>query len=298
MLREKNSEGRASTTNVILTSLISGGLAGTICDVTFFPLDTLKTRLQSQHGFVKSGGFKRLYQGLVPVMIGSAPSGKFSIKPIFRNSAIYFVLISVLITASIFFITYEGMKEVFEPRVPEQYHSLIHMTAAALGEMVACLIRVPVEVIKQRKQALLHDEHRLALRTLYRGYGSTVLRDLPFGLVQMPLWEYFKLCWKRHVERECTPIEGAISGSLSVAISAAMTTPLDVAKTRIMLSNTSADKEEVKISIMLKEVYRECGVRGLFAGFLPRVGGFSISGFVFFGIYEKIREICIAVLPP
>ncbi|XP_043266078.1 S-adenosylmethionine mitochondrial carrier protein-like isoform X2 [Colletes gigas] len=274
MLREKNSEGRASTTNVILTSLISGGLAGTICDVTFFPLDTLKTRLQSQHGFVKSGGFKRLYQGLVPVMIGSAPS------------------------ASIFFITYEGMKEVFEPRVPEQYHSLIHMTAAALGEMVACLIRVPVEVIKQRKQALLHDEHRLALRTLYRGYGSTVLRDLPFGLVQMPLWEYFKLCWKRHVERECTPIEGAISGSLSVAISAAMTTPLDVAKTRIMLSNTSADKEEVKISIMLKEVYRECGVRGLFAGFLPRVGGFSISGFVFFGIYEKIREICIAVLPP
>ena len=48
----------------------------------------------------------------------------------------------------------------------------------------------------------------------------------------------------------------------SVAISAAITTPLDVAKTRIMLSSTSAEKEEVKISIMLKEVYRDHGFKG------------------------------------
>jgi len=47
-----------------------------------------------------------------------------------------------------------------------------------------------------------------------------------------------------------------------VAISAAITTPLDVAKTRIMLSSTSAEKEEVKISTMLKEVYRDHGVKG------------------------------------
>jgi len=49
---------------------------------------------------------------------------------------------------------------------------------------------------------------------------------------------------------------------LSVAISAAITTPLDVAKTRIMLSSTSAEKEEVKISIMLKDVYRDHGFKG------------------------------------
>jgi len=29
-----------------------------------------------------------------------------------------------------------------------------------------------------------------------------------------------------------------------------------------MLSNTSAEKEEVKISVMLKEVYRNNGVKG------------------------------------
>ncbi|XP_076301054.1 mitochondrial S-adenosylmethionine carrier protein isoform X2 [Lasioglossum baleicum] len=197
---------------------------------------------------------------------------------------------------AVFFVAYDGLKEIFQPHIPQQYHSLVHMIAAALGETGACLIRVPVEVVKQRRQALLGDVHRLPLRTLYRGYGSTVLRDLPFGLIQMPLWEYFKLYWKKQKECDCTPVEAAICGSLSVGISAAITTPLDVAKTRIMLSNTSAEKEEVKISIMLREVYRECGVRGLFAGFLPRVGGFTISGFVFFGIYEKIREICATSL--
>jgi hypothetical protein len=29
-----------------MNSLISGGVAGLVCDVTLFPLDTIKTRLQ------------------------------------------------------------------------------------------------------------------------------------------------------------------------------------------------------------------------------------------------------------
>lgn len=191
--------------------------------------------------------------------------------------------------------------------------------------------------------------HRLRLRTLYRGYGSTVLRDLPFGIIQMPLWEYFKLYWTRKVQRRCSPLEGAACGSASgnnsctrwnnvswnnedhylyifdifyflVAISAAITTPLDVAKTRIMLSSTSAEKEETKIWTMLKEVYRDHGVKGwglytfcisqfksipifqrynvfrLFAGFFPRVTGFTIGGFIFFGVYEQSKEFCISYL--
>lgn len=53
----------------------SGALAGFVCDMMLYPLDTLKTRLQSQHGFFQSGGFKQLYKGIGPVVLGSAPSG-------------------------------------------------------------------------------------------------------------------------------------------------------------------------------------------------------------------------------
>lgn len=45
-------------------------------DMILFPLDTVKTRLQSQGGFWKSGGFTGIYRGVIPAFIGSAPNGK------------------------------------------------------------------------------------------------------------------------------------------------------------------------------------------------------------------------------
>ena len=53
----------------------AGAAAGLIVDVALFPLDTLKTRLQSQYGFWKSGGFKGVYKGIGPTAVGSAPCG-------------------------------------------------------------------------------------------------------------------------------------------------------------------------------------------------------------------------------
>ena len=53
----------------------SGGVAGLTVDVTLFPLDTIKTRLQSRRGFWASGGFKRIYAGIGPAAVSSAPSG-------------------------------------------------------------------------------------------------------------------------------------------------------------------------------------------------------------------------------
>jgi len=40
-----------------------------------FPLDTLKTRLQSSQGLHASGSFRSLYSGIPAVLIGSAPGG-------------------------------------------------------------------------------------------------------------------------------------------------------------------------------------------------------------------------------
>ena len=38
--------------NLFLISLVSGGAAGTATDLAFFPIDTLKTRLQAKGGFL------------------------------------------------------------------------------------------------------------------------------------------------------------------------------------------------------------------------------------------------------
>lgn len=56
-----------------LTSLVAGGLAGTCVDVALYPIDTIKTRLQSPQGFAAAGGFRGVYRGLGAAATGSAP---------------------------------------------------------------------------------------------------------------------------------------------------------------------------------------------------------------------------------
>ena len=73
--------------SAFLVSLISGAAAGTSTDIVFFPIDTIKTRLQAKGGFFKNGGYHNIYKGVGSAIIASAPG------------------------ASLFFITYDSMKE-------------------------------------------------------------------------------------------------------------------------------------------------------------------------------------------
>lgn len=63
---------------IISSNTQAGGIAGTTVDVVLFPLDTLKTRLQSSAGFWAAGGFQRLYAGIIPAAAASAPAGQYA----------------------------------------------------------------------------------------------------------------------------------------------------------------------------------------------------------------------------
>jgi solute carrier family 25 S-adenosylmethionine transporter 26 len=118
------------------TALLSGGVAGTVADVTLYPLDTLKTRLQAPEGFIKAGGFKGTYKGLGAAAAGSAPGAAF------------------------FFAVYEMIKaNLSSSNAPP---ALVHMLAASFGETVACSVRVPTEVIKQRMQTSMMGYNTVA----------------------------------------------------------------------------------------------------------------------------------------
>lgn len=59
-----------------LLCIQAGGCAGMCVDLTLFPLDTIKTRLQSQQGFYKAGGFRGIYAGVPSAAVGSFPNGE------------------------------------------------------------------------------------------------------------------------------------------------------------------------------------------------------------------------------
>lgn len=53
--------------------LLSGAMAGLSVDCVLFPLDTIKTRMQSKSGLKASGGFGKLFAGIASAAAGSGP---------------------------------------------------------------------------------------------------------------------------------------------------------------------------------------------------------------------------------
>jgi solute carrier family 25 S-adenosylmethionine transporter 26 len=83
--------------------------------------------------------------------------------------------------------------------------------------------------------------------------------------------------------------DAALCGSLAGAIGSALTTPLDVAKTRIMLTRTSQlEGGYSRTWETMTRVYREEGPFALFKGIGPRVLWISLGGAVFLGTYDGV----------
>nr|CDS28877.2 S adenosylmethionine mitochondrial carrier [Hymenolepis microstoma] len=236
-----------------IAPLLSGATAGLCVDLALYPLDTIKTRLQSMAHSVKPTGGFHLFAGLPAVLFGSAPS------------------------AALFFCAYEMTKNrTSSENFPRWFPPMI---AACVGEICACVIRVPCETIKQRAQAHPHlgivGIFSNALRSeglagLYRGYLSTIFRELPFSLIQYPIWEALKFSMQRYNQlRNCGVGDGELSkgqfalcGALAGAFAGACTTPLDVIKTRIMLADRQSAYSTSNVFTVMRLIYVESGIRG------------------------------------
>ncbi|KAF1982913.1 mitochondrial carrier [Aulographum hederae CBS 113979] len=253
--------------------LIAGAIAAFTVDLLVYPLDTLKTRLQSPDyvrrytdgakGTVnRATMFRGLYQGVGSVIIATLPS------------------------SGAFFTTYESVKSTLTPpqnpsSSSKVLHSipqpLIHSTASATAELVSCAILTPAEVIKQNAQMVSSSSSTSSSPTsrlsqnatvitlskfrsnplaLWRGYGALASRNLPFTALQFPMFERLKEGIKNW-RREKGILTGgvaesamitAISAGSAGSVAAVITTPVDVIKTRIMLaaSREAGDDAERK----------------------------------------------------
>ncbi|PSN73085.1 mitochondrial carrier protein [Corynespora cassiicola Philippines] len=237
----------SSNTNTDI--LIAGAIAAFSVDLLVYPLDTLKTRFQSPdyarlytHAATQKPNpalFRGLYQGVGSVIIATLPS------------------------SGAFFTTYERTKSLFthlNPTTTSHPHGLIptpvlHAGASSIAELVSCAILTPAEVIKQNAQMVTAGSSTNAtVQTLakfrsnpfalWRGYTALAGRNLPFTALQFPMFERLKEGIREYRAREGlskgTILESgvitAVSAGTAGTISAVVTTPVDVVKTRIMLA--------------------------------------------------------------
>ncbi|KAH7114384.1 mitochondrial carrier protein-like protein [Dendryphion nanum] len=235
--------------NTTTDILLAGAVAAFSVDLLVYPLDTLKTRFQSpdyNRFYVNPATqkpnpalFRGLYQGVGSVIIATLPS------------------------SGAFFTTYERTKALLNRVNPHTTNRpdglvpapIIHATASSLAELVSCAILTPAEVIKQNAQMVSSTSSTNATLVtlakfksnplaLWRGYTALAGRNLPFTALQFPMFERLKEAIKANRDRKGltngTILESgaitAFSAGSAGAVAAVITTPVDVIKTRIMLS--------------------------------------------------------------
>lgn len=156
------------------------------------------------------------------------------------------------------------------------------------------------------------------VRGLYNGALPLLLRDLPFNTIEFAIYENFKITMKRlkaaamnkgltsskNVERDQTnsqivPIDwhsikltnsetGSI-GALAGLFTAAITTPMDVLKTRLMVQATGARYANIADAAI--SIVREEGVQSLFQGLTPRLLWIAFGGSIFFTALEGMEAL-------
>ncbi|EFZ00784.2 mitochondrial carrier protein [Metarhizium robertsii] len=281
----------------------AGAVAAFTVDVLVYPLDTLKTRYQSQDYLSAYGTSSRkalaprgLYQGIGSVVLATLPA------------------------AGLFFSTYEKAKAVIG-NLP-LHQSLVHASASATAELASCLVLAPAEVIKQNAQILREDRTKSrtstslqawrqlaagdAPRRLFTGYTALVARNLPFTALQFPIFEHLRSwAWERRRQRgsqergvlEMGLVAGASAGGAG-AVAAWVTTPSDVVKTRMMLtaarpgcrSGEGGGKNgRVASWTVTRQIYNERGLVGFFRGALFRSGWTALGSSLYLGTYDGAK---------
>ncbi|XP_048882022.1 probable mitochondrial glutathione transporter SLC25A40 [Brienomyrus brachyistius] len=213
---------------------------------------------------IRREGVKSLWSGLPPTLVMAVPA------------------------TVIYFTCYDQLCAVLRKRMGS-YSGEAPLLAGAVARVGSVTVISPLELIrtKMQSQKLSYRELSTCIRSsvqndgwcsLWRGWGPTMLRDVPFSAMYWYNYELGK-SWLCHQYscREPTFTMTFTAGAASGAIASIATLPFDVVKTRRQVElgelealSLSTKSSSTTYSIM-KRVVAENGVRGLFAGCLPRV---------------------------
>ncbi|XP_029283196.1 mitoferrin-2-like [Cottoperca gobio] len=223
------------------THMLAGSVAGIMEHCVMYPIDCVKTRMQSLHPepgaryrnvmdglrqIVRTEGVWRPIRGVNVLAVGAGPA-----------HALYFAC-------------YEKIKLSLGDAIHPGANS--HFANGAAGCMATVLhdaIMNPAEVVKQRMQ-MFNSPYRGVLdcvgsllrhdgpAAFYRSYTTQLTMNVPFQALHFMTYEYLQELLNPH--RQYNPSSHVVSGALAGALAAAVTTPLDVCKTLLNTQEAQA----------------------------------------------------------
>ncbi|XP_038568315.1 mitoferrin-2-like [Micropterus salmoides] len=263
------------------THMLAGSVAGIMEHCLMYPIDCVKTRMQSLHPepgaryrnvmdalrqIVRTEGVWRPIRGVNVLAVGAGPA-----------HALYFAC-------------YEKIKFSLSDAIHPGANS--HFANGVAGCMATVLhdaIMNPAEVVKQRMQmfnspyrgvldcmgSLLRHEGPAAF---YRSYTTQLTMNVPFQAFHFMTYEYLQELLNPH--RQYNPSSHVVSGALAGALAASVTTPLDVCKT---LLNT---QEAQAIHVIQAEAATAAGAVGAATASAPVSRHISGLGEAFRTVYR------------
>ncbi|KAI3444451.1 hypothetical protein Pfo_001116 [Paulownia fortunei] len=195
----------------------------------------------------------------------------------------------------------------------------VPLVAGSLARSMACITCYPIELAKTRMQAFKHSQDGVkppgvwktligvvspvkrannhqtfqSYRILWTGLGAQLARDVPFSAV---CWSSLEPLRRRILSRigdeaSISSVLGAnfCAGFVAGSLAAATTCPLDVARTRRQIEKDPTRALTMTTRQTLIEIWRDGGIKGLFAGAVPRVARAGPSVGIVVSFYEVVK---------
>lgn len=289
--------------------MIAGAAAALVAVAAMHPLDTLKTVAQSTSTSVASPG---------AVQLGSGPAGMIAAArmcvsrggPLALYGGVGASVSGQVPAGAIKLAVYETASQWARKRWPDGNQSTIELVSAAVAFVACSVVLIPSEVLKQRMQAgqfptigacIAGIWKQDKLRGFYTGYGATLMRDIPYSMLEFGLFAQFKRLLRTAVQRpRLTAKEEWAMGGLAGGFTGLLTTPLDLAKTRLMTQHLTTSTQAAAttatyrgIGDVFTKVIQTDGAQGLFRGAPARVTWLIPFTAIYFGVHGMSKRILL-----
>ncbi|KAJ3601481.1 hypothetical protein NHX12_032449 [Muraenolepis orangiensis] len=290
--------------------MLASGTGALLTSVFVTPLDVVKIRLQSQQTPLSTGKCFLYCNGLMDHVYvcrnGSSCTSLYRTQTHFSGTLDAFVkitrhegvrslwsglpptLVMAVPATVIYFTCYDHLRDSLRYSLG-LHGSHIPLIAGGLARLGAVTVISPLELVRTKMQSrkLTYAELTVCIRSavaqsgwlsLWKGWGPTVLRDVPFSALYWFNYELVKArLHEQHIVSQTDFSISFTSGAISGAVAAVLTLPFDVVKTRRQIQLGEMETLGVPLKRtsstwhILKDIWAESGHRGLFVGFLPRV---------------------------
>lgn len=309
MIREDDPQFRITPLQQ-MASACSGAL---ITSLFMTPLDVVKIRLQAQQKALLSNKCYLYCNGLMEHL---CPCGEtawvpkrvhfhgtfdafYKIAKLEGVPALWSGLSPTLVLAvpctMIYFVSYEQlryrMKTMHNKMTGEFGQPMwIPLIAGATARITAVTLVSPLELIRTKMQSkhLTYSEITSALRQvikyegyggLFRGLGSTLLRDVPFSGIYWTTFESTKRAFNKPDSEKNSFLFNFFCGSVAGSIAAFVTVPFDVVKTHQQIelgekeiyTDGKIQQRASNMTDIVRNIYKNHGLKGLFTGLMPRI---------------------------